>query len=150
MMQGLIRTVCQRRKVRSKALLRIGAAKLTEWCWAKTEANDTLLVCTPPHMAADIKAAVKICDTIRVRGIRPRRADIIAAVALPASNGETIIDSGPGHEDGHEPRHRDNKLDRLEAQGAVRLSRFGPKGRAAPAVSIEDRKAICVSSRWSI
>jgi hypothetical protein len=120
--------VRQRRKVRSKALLRIGTASVTEWSWAKTEANDTLLVCTPPHMAADIEAAVKIGETIRVRGIRPRRADSIAAVVLPASNGETIIDSGPGHKDGHEHRHRDNKLDQLDAQGAVRLSLFGPKG----------------------
>ena len=48
----------------------------------------TLLVCTPPHMAAEIEAAVKIGETIRVRGIRPRRADIVAAVALTASNGD--------------------------------------------------------------
>jgi hypothetical protein len=31
-------------------------------------------------MAADFEAAVKIGETIRVRGIRPRRADIIAAL----------------------------------------------------------------------
>ena len=97
----------------------------------------TLLVCTPPQMAAEIEAAVKIGETVRVRGIRPRRADIIAAVALTASNGETIIDNGPGREDGHEPRHRDNKLDQLDAQGAVRLSLFGPKGELRGAL-LED------------
>jgi hypothetical protein len=71
-----------------------------------------LLVCTPPHMATEIEAAVKIGETIRVRGIRPRRADVIAAVALTASNGKTIIDNGLD-EDEHQPRHRDSQPDRM-------------------------------------
>ena len=49
----------------------------------------------------------------------------------------TIIDNGPGHEDGHEPRHRDSKPDQLDAQGAVRLSLFGPKGELRGAL-LED------------
>jgi hypothetical protein len=96
-----------------------------------------LLVCTPPHIAAEIDAAVKIGGTISVRGIRPRRADIIAAVALSTSNGETIIDNGPGDEGENEARHRGGKLSRMDAEGVVRLSLFGPKGELRGAM-LED------------
>jgi hypothetical protein len=41
-----------------------------------------LLVCAPPHMAGEIEAAIKTGDVIRARGVRPRQADIFAAVAL--------------------------------------------------------------------
>jgi hypothetical protein len=87
-----------------------------------------LLVCTPPHMAAEIEGAVKIREMISVRGIRPRRADIITAVALTASNGETIIDDGPGHEDKQEAFHPGGKPNWMDAEGVVRLSLFGPTG----------------------
>jgi hypothetical protein len=96
-----------------------------------------LLVCTPPHMAAEMEAAVEIGETIRVRGVRPRRADIIAAVALTASNGETIIDNGPGDEDENEARHRGGKPSRMDAEGVVRLSLFGPRGELRGAL-LED------------
>jgi hypothetical protein len=88
----------------------------------------SLLVCTPPHMAAKIEAAIKLGDAIRIRGVRPRQADIIAAVALTAGNGLTIVDNGPSHEDEREDRPRDSKPERMEAEGAVRLSLYGPKG----------------------
>jgi hypothetical protein len=104
-----------------------------------------LLVCTPPHMAAEMEAAVEIGETIRVRGVRPRRADIIAAVALTASNGETIIDNGPGDEDENEARHRGGKPSRMDAEGVVRLSLFGPRGavrcsKTAPSFASVRRK----------
>jgi hypothetical protein len=93
-----------------------------------------LLVCTPRHMAAEIEAAIKIGETIDIRGIRPRGADTIAAVALTTSNGETIIDNGPGDRDENETRHRGGKPSRMDAEGVVRLSLFGPKGELRGAV----------------
>src|SRR5579859_5056207 len=60
------------------------------------------LICTPPHMAAEIEAHVQIGDTISVRGVRPRAADALAAVALTAGSGAVIIDNGPGDEDERE------------------------------------------------
>jgi hypothetical protein len=94
----------------------------------------TLLVGTPRHMAAEIEAAIKIGETISIRGIRPRGADIIAAVALTTSNGEKIIDNGPGEEDENEARHLGGKPSRTDAEGVVRLSLFGPKGELRGAV----------------
>ena len=52
------------------------------------------------------RSAVKCGDTIRVRGVRPRLADIVAAMALIADDGEAIVDNGPGHEDEHGPASR--------------------------------------------
>jgi hypothetical protein len=108
-----------------------------------------LLVCTPPHMAAEIEAAVKIGDTISVRGIRPRRADIIAAAALTTSNGEMIIDNGPGDEDDNETRHRGGEPSRMDAEGVVRLSLFGPKGELRGAV-LEDGTVVRIGPKEAV
>jgi hypothetical protein len=87
-----------------------------------TEKNTLVIVHTPPNLEADIVAAVKVGDAISVRGVRPRGADMIAAVALAAENGP-----GPDH-DRKQEQHRARDPDRMEAQGEVRLSLFGPKG----------------------
>jgi hypothetical protein len=96
-----------------------------------------VLICTPPHIAAEIEAGIQISDTINVRGVRRRGADIIAAVALTANCGEVIIDNGPGNEDGREARRCSSKPIRTEAEGVVRLALFGPKGEPRGAL-LED------------
>ena len=106
----------------------------------------SLLVCMPPHLAAAIEAEVKHGDAIRVRGVRPRLADIIAAVALTARNGAVIVDDGPGGEDEHEPPHRDGKPQRMEADGIVRLSLYGPKGELRGAL-LEDGTVIRIGAK---
>ena len=77
-----------------------------------------LLVCMPPHLGAAIEAEVKHGDAIRVRGVRPRQADIIAAVALTAGNGAVIVDDGPGGED--PVRGRRDSLLRARGRGRIR------------------------------
>jgi hypothetical protein len=106
----------------------------------------SLLVCMPPHLAAAIEAEVEHGDAIRVRGVRPRQADIIAAVALTAGNGAVIVDDGPGGEDEHEPPHRDGKPQRMEADGIVRLSLYGPKGELRGAL-LEDGTVIRIGAK---
>src|SRR6476646_10864015 len=91
----------------------------------------SLLIHTPPHMEADIASTIQIGDTIGVRGVRPRGADMIAAVALIANGGLAIVDRGPddGHKHKRERMPSDSGLKRrVEAEGRVRLSLFGPKG----------------------
>jgi hypothetical protein len=105
-----------------------------------------LLVCTPPHIATEIETAAKIGETINVRGIRPRRADIIAAVALTTRTGETIIDNGPGDEDENEVRHRGGKPSRMDAEGVVRLSLLGPRGELRGAL-LEDGTVVRIGPR---
>lgn len=90
--------------------------------------DKALLVHVPPHLHSQIEAAIHPGDELRVRGVRPRGADMIAAVALTTADGRTIVDDGPGP-DGkkREPHHR-AKPGQLTVSGTVRLSLFGPKG----------------------
>jgi hypothetical protein len=106
----------------------------------------SLLVCMPPHLAAAIKAAVRRGDMIRVRGVRPRQADIVAAVALTAGNGAVIVDDGPDREEKRPPRHPDSKPQRMEAEGVVRLSLHGPKGELRGAL-LEDGTVIRIGAK---
>jgi hypothetical protein len=39
-----------------------------------------------------------------------------------------IVDNGPGREDKGEPPHPDDKPNRVDVEGVVRLSLYGPKG----------------------
>jgi hypothetical protein len=86
------------------------------------------LVHTPPHLEKDLTAVVKAGDRVGVRGIRPRGTDLVAAISLTAADGRTIVNEGPDHH-GKDKRHgREPKRERMEAEGEVRLSLFGPKG----------------------
>jgi hypothetical protein len=105
-----------------------------------------LLICTPPHIAAEIEAHVQIGDTISIRGVRPRGADVFAAVALTAGSGAVIIDNGPGDEDGREAHRRSNQPIRMEAEGVVRLPLFGPKGELRGAL-LEDGTVVRIDAK---
>ena len=88
------------------------------------EKQDNILVHTPPHMETEPIRHVKTGDRVGMRGVRPRGADLIAAVAVTANNGRKILDEGPDHDRKHpEVHHR-----KMDAEGNVRLSLFGPKG----------------------
>jgi hypothetical protein len=106
----------------------------------------SLLVCLPPHLAAAIEAHVKQGDTIRVRGVRPRQADFVAAVALTAENGAVIVDDGPGRDDEHEPPHRNGKARSMDAEGVVLLSLYGPKGELRGAL-LEDGTVVRIGAK---
>jgi hypothetical protein len=56
-----------------------------------------------PHLGPDITSAVAQGDAVRVRGVRPRGADMVAAVAVISSDGGLILDNAP---DGKKPQPR--------------------------------------------
>ncbi|MGJ4942416.1 hypothetical protein ACQR1W_17710 [Bradyrhizobium sp. HKCCYLS1011] len=89
-----------------------------------TGANGAILVHTPPHMEDELTRHVRAGDRVHVHGVKPRGADLLAAVAVTAKDGRRVVDQGPDHEREH-PHHAHVKM---EAQGTVRLSLFGPKG----------------------
>ena len=90
----------------------------------KDQAQAPILVHTPPHMGDELTRHVKASEKVDVRGVRPRGADLVAAVAVTARNGRQIVDRGPEHDRmRRKPDHR-----KMEAAGTVRLSLFGPKG----------------------
>ncbi|WP_456756354.1 hypothetical protein [Bradyrhizobium sp. USDA 4461] len=88
------------------------------------DAPAPVLVHTPPHMEAGLTRHVKAGDAVGVRGVRPRKGHLIAAVAVTAADGAHVVDQGPDHDRKHP------KLERrkMSAEGTVRLSLFGPKG----------------------
>jgi hypothetical protein len=88
------------------------------------ETQASVLVHTPPHMETELTRQVNAGDVVSVRGVRPRKADLIAAVAVTTTNGARIVDAGPDHDREH-PKLEKRKM---SAEGTVRLSLFGPKG----------------------
>jgi hypothetical protein len=100
----------------------------------------------PPHLGSEIEAAIHPGDTIRVRGIRPRGADMIAAVALIAADGRAIVDNGPGPETKKDEPHRAVKSDDMTISGIARLSLFGPKGELRGAV-LDDGSIVRVEAK---
>jgi hypothetical protein len=64
-------------------------------------------------------------NTIRVRGVKPRGANVIAAVSLTSAQGVELIDEGPQH---HAPKPEKAERKPMDIQGEVTLSLYGPKG----------------------
>ncbi|KAH0441835.1 hypothetical protein A8H39_27710 [Paraburkholderia fungorum] len=81
----------------------------------------------PPHLSRQVARLVAVGDTVRVRGVKPRGADMIAAVSVMSKTGKVILDEGP-HRDGEKHHHPDAERTPMEASGEVLLSLFGPKG----------------------
>ncbi|PSO14240.1 hypothetical protein [Bradyrhizobium sp. MOS003] len=83
-----------------------------------------VLVHTPPHMDKELTRHLKQGEKVRVRGVRPRGAALLAAVAVITAAGREIVDNGPDHD----REHPKVKHVPMAAEGAVELSLFGPKG----------------------
>jgi len=83
-----------------------------------------ILVHTPPHMDKELTRHLKQGEKVRVRGVRPRGADLLAAVAVITASGREIVDNGPDHD----REHPKVKHAPMAAEGTVELSLFGPKG----------------------
>lgn len=83
-----------------------------------------VLVHTPPHMDTELTRHLEQGETVRVRGVRPRGAALLAAVAVITAGGREIVDNGPDHD----REHPKVKHAPMAAEGTVELSLFGPKG----------------------
>ena len=93
------------------------------------------LVHFPSHMADEVGAALKPGDMVTVRGLKPRDAAVIAAVALECANGIKVVDRGP-------PKRSDTRTSPfgqlpMSASGKIRLTLFTAKGKARGAL-LED------------
>lgn len=83
-----------------------------------------MLVHTPPHMEGELTRHLSPGDKVRVRGVRPRGANLLAAVAVITASGREIVDEGPDHD----RKHPKVKHEPMSVQDSVELSLFGPKG----------------------
>jgi hypothetical protein len=90
----------------------------------------------PPHMSKLVVKHIPIGDKISVRGIKPRGANIIAAVALKSGSGIVILDEGPpDRHEKHGKAHAEKKP--MTVSGEVRLPLFGPRGELRGALLID-------------
>jgi hypothetical protein len=86
----------------------------------------------PPHLGDAVRNALPLGGPVRVRGVRLRHADMVAAVSVQSEDGAAIIDNGPP--DDKEARkaarmqvaHAARKPS--EIKGVVRQLLHGPKG----------------------
>lgn len=87
----------------------------------------------PPHMSRLVAKHVGVGDKLRVRGVKPRTADIMVAVQLTSADGVIILDEGPHHPD--EWREKPHAARRaMEVSGEVKATLYGPKGEVCGAV----------------
>jgi hypothetical protein len=126
---------------------------------ATMDEPSTKLVHVPPHMSDELRSALQPGDRVAVRGVRPRHGEVIAAVAVTAPDGRTVINQGPPNKHGHndKPDHHDGDSDtdapegqaghgRAETYGRVRLALFAPKGELRGAL-LEDGTVVRVSPK---
>ncbi|KWV57622.1 hypothetical protein AS156_38580 [Bradyrhizobium macuxiense] len=96
--------------------------------------TDQTLIHTPPHLSDQLKAAIGPGDSIHVRGVKPRYADLIAAVAIEKAGGAIVIDDGPEEKETDDAEKPRTQRASMEASGIVRLTLFAPKGQARGAL----------------
>jgi hypothetical protein len=93
----------------------------------------------PPHLSSRLLRDVRPGSTVKVRGVRPRGVEMVAAVAIDTAKGR-ILDEGPDireHDDAFErARHGP-----MSAQGVIKQIIHGPKGEKRGAV-LEDGRII--------
>jgi hypothetical protein len=81
----------------------------------------------PPHLGRQIAQHIAIGDAVSVRGVKPRAADILAAVSVASATGVVFVDEGPCHDD-HEQQTHDAAPRAIDVTGTVVCSLYGPKG----------------------
>ena len=99
----------------------------------------------PPHLAGALRAALEedAAGPLRIRGVRPRRGDVFAAVAFETAKGARIIDNGPPKKDEREKGDKRGREKRapMAIDGVVRRPLHGPKGEARGAL-LEDGRIV--------
>jgi hypothetical protein len=93
----------------------------------------------PPHLSSRLLRDIRPGSTVKVRGVRPRGVEMVAAVAIDTAKGR-ILDEGP------DIREDDDAFERakhgpMSAQGIVKQIIHGPKGEKRGAV-LEDGRII--------
>lgn len=102
--------------------------------------TDGTMVHFPPHMSAELCAAIRTGEQpkVRIRGVRPRGADLIATVAIETMDGKRIVDNGPPkkHDDKETPDEHTRKPKRepMGADGTIRRV-YTDKGRGSPRIA---------------
>ena len=101
----------------------------------------------PPHLSAQLAAAVKVGDAVTVRGLRAAAVPMVAAMSVTGdANGQSVVDAGP---EGHRgPDHGPGAPPAAvgpavvgEVSGKVLIALHGPRGELNGAM-LEDGTAL--------
>jgi hypothetical protein len=88
----------------------------------------------PPHLSSELLKEVEVGDKVSVRGVKPRGAQVIAAVALRGKNGLEITDEGP---DAKPARHSKERVGKpVEVHAQVQRTLYAPKGEVCGAILV--------------
>lgn len=79
----------------------------------------------PPHMGRSLVKVASAGDLIYVRGVKPRNADVLAAVSIETSDGKRFEDKGPPAKP---PMEKGRTLEKHEVQGVCERVLFAPHG----------------------
>ena len=80
----------------------------------------------PPHLTSQLASAVRVGDTVSVRGYRATAIPLVVAVSLTDTrSGATVIDTGPPPPPPGMPAHG---AQQMTVQGKVQQPLYGPAG----------------------
>lgn len=92
----------------------------------------------PAHMSRHVLAGVKPGASVTVRGVRPRAANMIAAVSIQVGDAAPIVDQGPPEADAPDkPGHKAETHELKDIEGVVKMILHGPHGETCGAI-LED------------
>jgi hypothetical protein len=91
--------------------------------------DDGTEVHVPPHLSSQLAAAVRLGDSIRVRGFRAWFAPVIRAASITdVATGGMVIDFGPPPRGFDPPGLRVAAMQRISADGRLEMWLHGPAG----------------------
>lgn len=90
----------------------------------------------PPHLGAALERAFAVGDALEARYVKPRDAEVFAAVSVSNAAGLTILDQGPPPKDGPRPEKKPPVSKPVELSGQVRQTLYAPKGEVCGAVLV--------------
>src|SRR5437016_3434080 len=86
----------------------------------------------PPHLTTQLATAVRVGDTVTVRGYRSPSVPLVAAVSITDTNtGQTVVDNGPpppGFRPPPPPGMPAPGAQQASVQGKVQRPLYGPAG----------------------
>lgn len=91
----------------------------------------------PPHMGKAVVAALESGDAVQIRGVRPRDADMIAAVSIQAGDAAPIVDQGAAREERDNKKHDHAEAEKkakpepaksADTEGVIKRVLHGPRG----------------------
>jgi hypothetical protein len=88
----------------------------------------------PPHMGAALERKFSPGDRLEARYVKPRGADVYAAVSVTNRAGDTIIDQGPPPKHGPPAKKAHPVTRPVTLSGKVMQTLYAPKGEVSGAV----------------